>query len=53
MWPELPKDREAFEAGLAELETAGLAKKGDFGIWYWLPKHRQPVAEPKGEALLF
>jgi len=52
MWPKLPQTREAFDAGLEELVSAGLAKKGDRDVWYWLPK-RQPVAEPKGDRLLF
>ncbi len=52
MWPELPKDREAFEAGLAELEIAGLAKRtGDY--WHWIPKPRVAVCEPKGDRMLF
>ncbi len=52
MWLDVPNTREAFDAGLVELAAEGLAKKaGD--VWYWLPKARQPVVEPKVEALLF
>ena len=53
MWAGVPESREGFEAGLTQLERDGLAVKGPDYVWHWIPARRQPVAEPKGDRLLF
>lgn len=50
---DLPVTREEFLAGLNDLVTAGLAERMSNGAYLWLPVKRQPVAEPKGDRLLF